>query len=75
MKQAITVYVNGRPIHVPPGCTALHAIEEFDRDLAALVVAGSAHVTDGVGRSIESTEHVLADGTIIRIIETAGGKE
>jgi hypothetical protein len=53
----------------------LHAIEEFDRDLAALVVAGSAHVTDGVGRSIESTEHVLAGGTIIRIIETAGGKD
>lgn len=67
-------YVNGRPVQLPPGSTVLDAVAAHDPRLAGLVRHQAAKLTDGVGRSIESSDRVVS-GTIVRVIETTHGPE
>ena len=69
MTDQLTVYVNGVPTRVPPGSTVVEAVAMYEARLADLLRNRAAKLTDGVGRSIEPTDPIVA-GTIIRVIET-----
>jgi hypothetical protein len=65
MTAPVRVFVNERPIAVPPGATVRDALAAADGALAAAADAGSALLTDGVGREIPATA-VLGPGAIVR---------
>ncbi|MGH7569297.1 MAG: adenosine deaminase [Gemmatimonadales bacterium] len=65
------VFVNERPVDVARGATVRDAVEALDRELAALVGAGTAYVTDGVGRTIDAGDAVGEGGAVLRVVVTA----
>lgn len=69
MTGTLRVFVNERPVEVPPGSTVLEAVAAFSSDAADSVRRGTAYVTDGVGRSTDVSQEV-ARGDILRVVRT-----
>ena len=67
----IRVFVNERPVSVPPGARVRDAVEELDHDLAELLGRGAAYVTDGVGRPVDAGDPVAEGGAIFRVVVSA----
>jgi len=65
MTDPVRVFVNERPLAVPPGATVRDAVAAADAALAAAVDAGTAFLTDGVGRPIAPSA-VVTPGSIVR---------
>ena len=70
MTESLRAFVNERPVSVPPGATALDAVQAFDPALAARVAAGEAYLTDGRGIRLPADSR-LAPGAIVRVILSA----
>ncbi len=70
MTPLVRIYVDGRPLGVPPGATVADAVSGDDPDLAAEVRDGRAYVTDGVGRPIDPGTSVFP-GAIFRVVRSA----
>jgi hypothetical protein len=66
---ALRVFVDERPMEVPPGCTVLAAVAAFSTEVADAIREGTAYVTDGVGRSTDPSKQV-SQGEILRIVRT-----
>jgi hypothetical protein len=66
----VRVFVNERPLEVEAGATAVDAIARLDRELATLVRAGAAYVTDGVGRPLDGATP-LKNGAILRVVRSS----
>ncbi len=67
----LRVFVNGKAVSVARGATVRDAVETLDRDLAALLAANDAYVTDGVGRPIDVGDPVGEAGSVFRVVVTA----
>lgn len=70
MAAPIRVFVNERPLALPPGADVLAAVRAFDPELAADVARGAAYVTDGRGIEIGGAVP-LAAGAILRAVRSA----
>ena len=70
MPEAIRVFVNERPVSVPPGAAVLDAVRAFDAVLADRLAAGGAYATDGRGVPVEPAA-ILGAGAILRVIVPA----
>lgn len=49
MSDAVLVFVNDRPLRLPPGASALDAVVAFDAALGRQLAAGAAQLSDGRG--------------------------
>jgi len=67
---AVRVFVNERPLDVPPGATARDALAAADPELAGAVDAGLAFLTDGVGRPL-TPDTPVGPGAILRAARSA----
>jgi hypothetical protein len=65
MSAPLRVFVNGRPLDMPPGSTALDAVTALDPPLGRQVAEGSAFLTDGRGLELPASA-LLAAGAILR---------
>ncbi len=70
----VTIFVNEEPVTVRSDIMLEEAVSAFDQRLGAAVTAGSAYVTDGVGRRLDTSTKVFA-GAIYRIIHSAAERE
>jgi hypothetical protein len=68
--QAIRVFVNERPVSVPPGTAVQDAVRALDAGLADRLAAGRAYVTDARGIPVEPAAP-LGAGDILRVIVSA----
>jgi hypothetical protein len=68
--EALTAFVNERPVRVPPGADALAAVAALDATLAERVRAGGAYLTDGRGIRC-ALDTPLVPGAILRVIVPA----
>jgi hypothetical protein len=66
---ALRVFVDERPVEVPPGCTVLAAVAAFSTEVTDAIRDGTAYVTDGVGRSTDLSKQV-SQGEILRVVRT-----
>jgi hypothetical protein len=64
---AIRVFVDGRPVTLPAGATALDAARAHDPALAGRLAAGEARLTDARGLPVEPGAPVTA-GSILRAV-------
>ena len=64
---SLRVFIDSRGIDVPPGATAIDAVEVFDRATAVAVRSGEKILTDSRGLPCDmSTE--IQSGAIFRLI-------
>lgn len=70
MTTPIRVYVNERPVEVPPGSDVLGAVRASEPALAAALADGAAYVTDGRGVALDP-HAPLAAGSILRVVRPA----
>ena len=68
--ELLTVFVNERPVRVPPAATGLDAVRALDLDLARELAAGRAYLTDARGIRIGAGELLVA-GAILRVVVSA----
>jgi hypothetical protein len=66
----VRVFVNERPVSVPPGAKVQDAVAAFDESLADQITSGAAYVTDGVGRRAQP-DSAIEPGAIIRVVVSA----
>lgn len=75
--EALRVFIDARGVDVPPGATAIDAVEAFDPAVASAVRAGEKILTDSRGLPIDAAT-ALESGAIFRLIprrdRTAGPK-
>jgi hypothetical protein len=71
---AVRVFVNERPVEVPPGATVAVAVQSFDAALGQALLAGAASVTDARGIGVDPAGPVGA-GTILRVIGRRPGAD
>lgn len=62
--------MNERPRSVAAGTSVAQAVAAGDPELAGLLRAGGAYVTDGVGREVEVAGAVFP-GAIYRVVRSA----
>lgn len=67
---SLLIFVNERPLRLPPGARAEAAVAALDAALAARLAAGEAHLTDGRGIRL-SPETPLTPGDILRVVVSA----
>jgi hypothetical protein len=67
MSEIVRVYVNGRPIDVPQGATALDAAEAADTGIGLAIRAGDRLITDSRG-IVTPTDAPVQNGAIFRIV-------
>ena len=67
MSSSVRVYVNGHPVDVAPGATALDAITDWDAASAAEIRSGARLVVDNRGLPIPADTPVYW-GAIFRIV-------
>lgn len=67
---SLLVFVNERPVRLPPGARADAAVAVLDAVLATRLAAGEAHLTDGRGIRL-SPETPLTPGDILRVVVSA----
>ncbi|HEU5170542.1 MAG TPA: hypothetical protein VFU46_08385 [Gemmatimonadales bacterium] len=70
MSGPLRVYVNERPVDLPPGADAAAAVRALDPGLADAIAAGGVLLTDGRGIPVEP-HAPLAAGSILRARRTA----
>jgi len=70
MSHNISIFINEQSVSVSPGVPVRTAVEAFDRELAAALTAGTAYITDGVGRTI-APDRSVAVGDILRVVVSA----
>ena len=70
MSDSVRIFINEAPVDTPEGAELRNVIARRDPALAALLDAGAAYVTDGVGRRIPADEPAAA-GAIYRIVRSA----
>ena len=63
----IRVYVNGRGVDAPEGCTALDAVRVADPALAERIAAGEKALTDSRGLPV-SPQMPVQLGAIFRVV-------
>ncbi|HEY5061239.1 MAG TPA: hypothetical protein VII52_06860 [Gemmatimonadaceae bacterium] len=68
----VRVFVNGAPIEVPAGSTALDAVRTWSSTAAGEVTGGSRLIADSRGLPIDSSTPVPA-GSILRLIANRAG--
>ncbi|MDX2192531.1 MAG: hypothetical protein NW201_04190 [Gemmatimonadales bacterium] len=66
MAEGIRVFVNERPVTVPPGADAYAATVAADAALAEALAAGTAGVTDARGLPVDPAAPLVA-GAILRV--------
>ena len=69
----IPVFLNGRPVSVPPGTTLQALVDREAPELGAALGAGEARATDARGIAV-SGEVVLWAGAIFRVFQPARGR-
>jgi hypothetical protein len=70
----ILVFVNEKPVAVPPGSDARAAAARLDPALGERLARGEAHATDGRGIELPA-DQPLAAGAIVRVIVSARRRE
>jgi hypothetical protein len=70
LSDTIPVFLNGRPVAMPPGSTLEQLVVHADPDLAAELLAGRAVATDARGIAVSAGETLLA-GAIFRVTRSA----
>jgi hypothetical protein len=65
--ETLRVFIDARAVDVPPGATALDAVQAFDASSAHAVRAGERILTDSRGLPIDASTAVQA-GSIFRLI-------
>ncbi len=70
MTDTVRLFVNEQAVDVPAGTTVIEAVETVSADLAHSVRAGTAYITDGVGRST-GVSRTVSNGEILRIVRSA----
>ncbi|HVE78112.1 MAG TPA: hypothetical protein VNA89_04600 [Gemmatimonadaceae bacterium] len=71
MTLPLRVFVDGRPVDVAPGSTALDAVRVADAAAAAAVVAGARVITDSRGLPVDGGTPNAA-GHIYRVVPARG---
>ena len=70
MTAPILLFINDRPVRVPPESTLGDAVAAGDGALAAKLREGAAYLTDGRGIRVDPSAPVF-EGAIIRVIAPA----
>ncbi|HEX5385850.1 MAG TPA: hypothetical protein VFW66_04035 [Gemmatimonadales bacterium] len=70
LHDSMRVYVNERPLEMPPGADVRAAVRTADAALADAVEAGRARVSDGRGIDV-ALDAPLAAGSILRVVLSA----
>lgn len=70
MTAPILLFVNDRPVRVPPEGTLGDAVAASDGALAAKLREGAAYLTDGRGIRVDAGSPVFA-GAIVRVVQSA----
>jgi adenosine deaminase len=65
------VFVNDKAVDVASGAAVRDAVAAADGGLAELLAAGSAYVTDAVGRAVDAGDVVGEAGAVFRVVVTA----
>jgi hypothetical protein len=65
--ETLRVFIDARGVDVPPGATAIDAVQVFDPTVAAAVRGGEKILTDSRGLPIDGAS-ALQSGAIFRII-------
>jgi hypothetical protein len=65
--ETLRVFIDGRGVDVPPGATALDAVEAYDKTSAAAIRDSTKILTDSRGLPID-TSSALESGAIFRLI-------
>jgi hypothetical protein len=70
----IRVFVNGAPVDVEQGATALDCVRAWNADEAAAIANGKRAITDSRGLEVESASPTAA-GSIFRTISKRAAQE
>jgi hypothetical protein len=65
--ETLRVFIDARGVDVPPGATAIDAVEAYDKTLAIAVREGRKILTDSRGLPIDG-DMALQSGAIFRLI-------
>jgi hypothetical protein len=65
--ETLRVFIDARGVDVPPGATAIDAVEVFDPTVAAAVRGGHKVLTDSRGLPVEPSA-ALESGAIFRLV-------
>jgi hypothetical protein len=65
--ETLRVFIDARGVDVPPGATAIDAVEALDPTAAAAVRGGQRILTDSRGLPVEG-DFALESGAIFRLI-------
>ena len=65
--EVLRVFIDARGVDVPPGATAIDAVEAFDSSAAAAVRGGQKILTDSRGLPVDG-DTALESGAIFRLI-------
>jgi hypothetical protein len=65
--ETLRVFIDARGVDVPPGATAIDAVEAYDKTLAVAVREGQKILTDSRGLPVEG-DTALQSGAIFRLI-------
>lgn len=71
--ESVRVYVNGEPVNVAPGATAIDAIGEWDPAATAQIHAGSRMIVDNRGLPAQPDSPVYG-GAIFRVVSARQGR-
>ena len=65
--ETLRVFIDARGVDVPPGATALDAVQAYDQSLVGAVRAGDKILTDSRGLPVDASS-ALQSGAIFRLI-------
>jgi hypothetical protein len=65
--ESLRVFIDARAVDVPPGATAIDAVEHYDQAVAQAIRQGDKILTDSRGLPIDAAS-ALESGAIFRII-------
>lgn len=70
MSATVRIYLDEQPVDAPAGAAIRDIVAEHQPDLAGALDAGTAYVTDGVGRRIDPGSEAQP-GAIFRVVRSA----
>ena len=65
--ESLRVFIDARGVDVPPGASAIDAVEKFDPAIAAAVRNGQKILTDSRGLPVDAAT-ALESGAIFRLV-------
>ena len=65
--EALRVFIDAHGVDVPPGATAIDAVEAYDKSLGAAGLGGDRILTDSRGLPVDGST-ALESGAIFRLI-------